>query len=119
MPGCVLRIGGTFSAAELLARYPLPEPSRAEDGCVLIVASERDGSDFAGQIVEATQFLVQHRHVLAEIARATACPPSLDFGLWLKYAPVQSVRFPLELIALAAEACVTLEATLYAAAEDG
>lgn len=90
MPGCVLRIGGNFTAAELLAQCPLPRVARADDGCVLALVSGAESSNIHTQVVEALEFLAAFSGTLQKISSLPGLGMELDFGVWLKDVPIQS-----------------------------
>jgi hypothetical protein len=117
MPGCVLRIGGRFAAADLLARLPLPHVTRADDGCVLVLVSDED-SDLTSQAAEAEAFLAEYGGALREAMQAFDLGMELDFGVWLKGAFVQSVRFPAALTSATGNLGIVLCASMYAPADD-
>ena len=112
MPGCVLRIGGTFNANDVLARCPLPRVTRSEDGCVLSVVTETDES-FSAQVADASQFLARLESELCAIASA-GVTLELDFGVWLDDGPVRTLRFPPHLLALAGAIGIVLAVSVYA-----
>lgn len=118
MPGCVLRIGGTFAAADLLAQFPLPKVTRADDGCVLILVSGHEDSDLSAQAAQAEAFLASYGGTLRDAMQAYALSVELDFGVWLKGAFVQSVRFPAALTSATGNLGIVLCASLYASGED-
>jgi hypothetical protein len=118
MPGCVLRIGGTFVAADLLAQFPLPQVTRADDGCVLVLVSSDEDSDLSSQAVEAEAFLASHGATLREAMQAHALSMELDFGVWLKGTFVQSVRFPAALTSATGNLGIVLCASMYASGDD-
>jgi hypothetical protein len=118
MPGCVLRIGGTFAAADLLAQFPLPHVTRADDGCVLVLVSSDEDADLSAQAAEAEAFLAAYGGALREAMHAYALSMELDFGVWLKGAFVQSVRFPAALTSATGNLGIVLCASMYAPADD-
>jgi hypothetical protein len=118
MPGCVLRISGTFAAADLLAQFPLPHVTRADDGCVLVLVSTDEDSDLSAQAAEAEAFLASHSAALREAKQAYDLGMELDFGIWLTGVFVQSVRFPAALIAATGSLGIVLCASMYAPSDD-
>lgn len=113
MPGCVLRIGGNFTAAELLTQCPLPRVTRADDGCVLVLVSDSEGSDLQAQIAEASEFLSAFNGALQKVLSSLGLRMELDFGVWLKEGPIQSLRFPAALTRVAGNLGIVLVITAY------
>lgn len=118
MPGCVLRIGGTFVAADLLAQFPLPQVTRADDGCVLVLVSSDEDSDLGVQAAEAEAFLASHGGALRGAMGVYPLCMELDFGIWLKGSFVQSVRFPAALTSATGKLGIVLCASMYASGDD-
>jgi hypothetical protein len=118
MPGCVLRIGGNFSAANLLAQFPLTRVTRADDGCVLVLVSRDDDSDVSTQAEEAEAFLATHGDTLRQAMGTFDLGMELDFGVFLKGVPVQNVRFPATLTSVTGNLGIVLCVSLYAAGDD-
>jgi hypothetical protein len=111
MPGCVLRIGGTFEAGELLARCPLARVTRAEDGHVLAVVADDDVA-FPVQVDQAMEYLTEHESGLREVSAPTI-GFELDFGVWLDDGPVRTLRFTPALASLAGSLGINLAISLY------
>lgn len=111
MPGCVLRIGGTFKAGELLARCPLPRVTRAVDGHVLAVVVDDDVA-FPVQVDRALEYITEHGSRLREVSAPTI-GFELDFGVWLDESPVRTLRFTPALASLAGSLGITLAISLY------
>lgn len=118
MPGCVLRIGGNFTAAELLARCPLPRVARADDGCVLALVSGAESSNIHTQVGEALEFLAAFSCTLQKISSLPGLGMELDFGVWIKDVPIQSIRFPSALVKAAGNLGIELVISLYVS-DDG
>ena len=118
MLGCVLRIGGNFSATELLTQCPLPRVTRADNGCVLALVSDVEGSSLHAQIADASAFLSSFASALQRVLSLPGVCMELDFGVWLKDSPIQSVRFPAALAKAAGDLGIELVASLYAS-QDG
>ena len=118
MSGCVLRVSGkAFSPGRFLEKHSLPG---AEDrgSFLAVLVSARPGNDFSGQIQEAAAFLASHSSELRELVPSfNAELVSLDFGVWLKDTASQSYCFPLSLVSLAGSLGLSLEVSLYAAAD--
>ncbi|MGY1459837.1 MULTISPECIES: hypothetical protein [unclassified Luteimonas] len=116
MAGCVLRAAGpAFAPEAFLASFPLPDANHRESSLNVLV-SDRDGDDLSGQVLDALSFLREHAAAVKALVALPGVSASLDFGLWQKDTMSQSVSFAPDLVALAGELGLGLEASLYAVA---
>ena len=115
MAGCMLQASGKgFRAAEFISKHPIAG-ARDKGSLLVVLVSDKDGADLPGQIADAMFFLSTNAEALRTLKEEFGCTVSLNFGVWQKGTPSQSVSFPASLIATAGALRVGIEVSLYAA----
>lgn len=117
MAGCVLRVNGVFTGAELPTEFrPLDvEIRRLGDGMIDLT----DNEDIKVQCAIAETFLLENSaHLLSLGQNPLVEGLTLDFGLWQKDVLAQFIDFPASLVSAAGALGVGLSASLYVCSDD-
>ncbi len=112
MAGCVLRAKKEgFNSKEFLSTSNLDRATQFQGGFNLTISKS---DDFKTQIKEVERFLINNRETLENLVSILSPDaPELNFGLWRNSTPVQSVSFPLSLIAQCSDLGIELCASIY------
>ena len=115
MAGCMLQASGKgFRAAEFIAKHPITG-ARDKGSLLVIMVSDKDGADLPGQIADAMFFLSTNAEALRTLKEEFGCTATLNFGVWQKGIPSQTVSFPASLVATAGALRIGIDVSLYAA----
>lgn len=117
MAGCVLRVNGVFTGAELPREFhPLDvEIRRFGDGVIDLT----DDDDIKAQCAIAETFLREHSaHLLSLGQNPLVEGLILDFGLWQKAVVAQFIDFPASLVSVAGALGIGISASLYSCSDD-
>ena len=117
MAGCVLRVDGVFTGAELPREFrPLDVVVRRHgDGVVHLT----DAEDLKVQCDVAESFLLENSNHLRSLSQNPLVEGlTLDFGLWQKDALSQFSDFPASVVSAAGTLSVGLSASLYLCGDD-
>lgn len=116
MSGCVLRARSNgFSPKEMLSSEAFAGAVVFDDGFNLTIS---ESEVLREQIREAEAYLTNHAELCISLSKQLSPDaPVLDFGVWRKEAPTQSVVFPSSLVQQAGELGFELGVSIYEASD--
>ena len=116
MSGCVLRARRKgFDPEQFLSGGALPGSVAYDDGFNLTIC---ESEELLVQLRDAEAFLRENSEQCGVLSKQLAPEtPVLDFGIWRREAPSQSVVFPSSLVRVAGRLGFQLEVSIYEASD--